>query len=432
MPPPASVSSTPALIDEGTDQYARVARTAYRARPSAKRPRRERAANARFYSNISRLIRTIIALLIACALLLLSSVWPPPSRSVLLHPAACVHSDNATSLGGLWQLGKLDGSWASHVVSRGAPERYDDHYEPAGLPLHVTTHDIGVTSPRVIPRKPSFVALWRGRGVPTSAPSGSLHLERPDAEQSALQSAGVLCLTTRAQAAVRQRTAKRWTYEAVVNFLDTPHFGRTWQTMIGRNGLRHSETEPRLPLFALKLAPDLHFWLQAWLEPADDDAGSNDRDGNSAGAARVRLVSKRSTHIATPNTWYHLAVVSDGEKLQLYVNSQLEAAGYFHGRLPTPCRERAGAPLQQQQQEQQLAAGGGDLGDITFGCGMHDGTLADTCSCLLSEVRAVERVLTPEEWLWSATEPLVQGQRRQGEASSQGVQQPLWAQKERR
>ena len=256
----------------------------------------------------------------------------------------------------------------------------------------MTVHDIGITSPRVIPRKPSFVALWRSPKLPP-APAGSLHLERPDAEQSALQSAGAPCLTTRAHTAVRRRTARRWTFEAVVNLLDTPHFGRTWQTMIGRNGLRQSETEPRLPLFALKLAPDLHFWLQAWLVPADDD-------DESTGEA-VRLVSRRSAHVATPNTWYHLAVVCDGESLLLYVNSQLEAAGYFHGRLPTPPHEREGAPLELQQ----LAAGGGDLGDITFGCGMHDGILADTCSCLLSEVRAVERVLTPEEWLWSATQP---------------------------
>ena len=40
-------------------------------------------------------------------------------------------------------------------------------------------------------------------------------------------------------------------------------------------------------------------------------------------------------------------------------------------------------------------------GDLTFGCGMHGGVLADTCSCLLSEVRASDRALPSQQWLWS-------------------------------
>ena len=45
-------------------------------------------------------------------------------------------------------------------------------------------------------------------------------------------------------------------------------------------------------------------------------------------------------------------------------------------------------------------------GDLTFGCGMHRGELAHTCSCLVSEARATEDALKPAEWLWSPNQRL--------------------------
>jgi hypothetical protein len=200
---------------------------------------------------------------------------------------------------------------------------------------------------------------------------------------------GRVCLTTIAQSSTREFFSPVWTVEAVVNFLDTPHFGQAWQTIVGRNGHNVSQSDASLPLFALKLAPDARFWMQAWLAPSNSSIPSS---------LTPQLITRVSTHIAVPGTWYHLVVVSNGESLRLFVNGQLEAAAPFPGTLPAMGRSARSSHVEGRLIETH--------GDLTFGCGMHRGELADTCSCLVSEARATEDALKPAEWLWSPNQRL--------------------------
>lgn len=296
-------------------------------------------------------------------------------------------------LAGLWQLGKLEATQAG-ITPFGAPRLYlsatpGDEILHVLFPPNISNREVYSSALRIVPRSPKFISLRRPAMLP-AAPSTSLHLERPNNGVAATDDdfpaeSTHNCLSTRAAPEVRQRSLRTWTYEAVVNFLDTPHFGRTWQSIIGRNGLGFLDEERHLPLLVLKLAPDLRFWLQTWLA-RDTDAALL-----STPPSPPLLITKVSEHVAVPDTWYHLVVVCDGETLKFYVNGQLEAASYFKGALPHAFD--ATKPLGDGTQMH---------GDLTFGCGMHRGVLADTCSCLLSEVRALDRALAPSEWLWIA------------------------------
>ena len=127
-----------------------------------------------------------------------------------------------------------------------------------------------------------------------------------------------------------------------------------------------------LASLALKLSPQLTLLLQAYVVPVAP-AG--------APPSPPQEVFAWSRHTAQANAWYHIAIVSSGSELSLHVNGMVEASIPFEGWLATPQRKSDG--------------------DVTFGCGMHEGKLADTCSCLLSEVRASDQALPSKEWLWS-------------------------------
>ncbi|KAL1527207.1 hypothetical protein AB1Y20_015886 [Prymnesium parvum] len=241
------------------------------------------------------------------------------------------------------------------------------HPETEGtLPLHVQT-----SQPlHVVARSPAFVRLRRTAGLP-AAPIGSVYIDRPPL--GSLVEVDTNCLRTR-EPQLRSVNVSAWSLEAVVLFLDSPHFGRAWQTFVGRNGCRMSPGEPQLQPLAsiyLKLTPQRTFLLEAF---AGEDL-----------KALHQHVAVQSAHIATPNAWYHVAGVSDGASLQLWVNGHLEASAPFAGALRRP-------PFDEH-------------GDMTFGCGMFDCNITDPCSCLLSEARIADRALRSSEMLWGVVPP---------------------------
>ena len=122
----------------------------------------------------------------------------------------------------------------------------------------------------------------------------------------------------------------------------------------------------------LKLTPQRHFLLHAWVEPDVPTLGQP--------PGQPRLVTSQSKGAAEANTWYHLVLQSNGHVVELHVNGRAELRAWWGGALALPPRDTDG--------------------DLTFGCGMHAGVYTDTCSCLISEARAAERELAPEEWLW--------------------------------
>jgi len=229
------------------------------------------------------------------------------------------------------------------------------------LPLHVQT-----SQPlHVVARSPAFVRLKRTPGLPRQ-PIGSVYVDRPPI--GSLVEVDTNCLTTR-EPLLRTLNLTAWSIEAVVLFLDSPHFGRAWQTFVGRNGCQMSPGERDLQALAsiyLKLTPQRTFLFEAFA--GDTSAGPHQH------------VAVQSTHVATPNSWYHVAGVSDGKTLQLWVNGQLEASANFFGPLRVPPKE--------------------EHGDVTFGCGMFDCKITDPCSCLISEARISDSALGSRAMLW--------------------------------
>lgn len=126
-----------------------------------------------------------------------------------------------------------------------------DNYRPnaGSLPLHTHTSE----PLHLVARSPSFVRLFRPHWLP-SPPIGSLFIDRPPVES--LLEVAPNCLATR-EPGLRQLNVSTWSVEAVALFLDTPHFGNTWQTVVGRNGCRMTEHEKQKELAALylKLSP---------------------------------------------------------------------------------------------------------------------------------------------------------------------------------
>jgi hypothetical protein len=93
----------------------------------------------------------------------------------------------------------------------------------ATLKLHVqTSHPV-----HVVARSPAFVRLRRTTGLPTP-PVGSVYIDRPPLDN--LIKIDTNCLRTR-EPKLRTANASQWSVETVVLFLDSPHFGRAWQTV---------------------------------------------------------------------------------------------------------------------------------------------------------------------------------------------------------
>ena len=277
------------------------------------------------------------------------------------------------SIRGLWQVGKLNMSLdfnLDDIAARVLPDAF------AAVDSSVRLHSASASGMplRIVPRAPKFLLLSRPSNLPL-APEGSMHLDRPPGAEGD-QPTTPSCLFTHEAALGRASFARRrdWTLEAVVLFLDNSHFSGQWQTIIGRNGHQMSPDPggKGLSSLALKLSPDLSLLLQAFLAPAVAPGQP---------PQPTRHVSAWSKHRAQANAWYHIVVVARGGRLELYVNGMLEISSEFDGWLADPPRSTDG--------------------DLTFGCGMHGGVLADTCSCLLSEVRASDRALPSQQWLWS-------------------------------
>ena len=304
--------------------------------------------------------RRAAAALLALVMVVQLSSMLPPKRSEPVPPAfspALPPFDSTAPLDVVWLIGAL-GEGTGSIV---APQRIPDTTSRQALTL-----SSGIPL-RTVPRRPHYNSLSRPAAL-AAQPNGSLHIERlpPGAPSDAITP----CLTA-VDPYSRRLQVRQWTVEVVVLLLDTPHFGHVWQTIIGRNGFNINQTsseEAALPSLALKLKPNRHFLLQAWVET----------DGDSP--RTTKLVSEESNHAAQPDTWYHLVLQFNNQSAELYVNGRLEVHAWWGGMLAPPARESDG--------------------DFTFGCGMHAGTPADTCSCLLSEGRFAARALSPEEWLW--------------------------------
>ena len=337
----------------------------------------------------------IICALASSVLLLCLTHFQSPSLEIvaLVAPSSASGVANAPCcLSGHWRIGRLNMSLhdtLDDVSARVAPQSGFVPSDGSDVRLHVASAT-GMPL-RIIPRAPTFLTLSRPAALPWP-PEGSLHVERPPWSRENAKMPPT-CLYTRDAARRRSSFASEWTIEAVVLFLNNPHFGHQWQTIFGLNGaalvprLHAPHTHVRrcvactgfnmtdssdahLSSLALKLSPKLGLLLQAWLAPQ-----------GAMPQAPPRLVSVWSSHSAQANAWYHVVVRCAAGKLELHVNGFLEASAPFDGQLARPPRPSDG--------------------DLTFGCGMHKGVPADTCSCLLSEVRAANQSLSSHEWLWT-------------------------------
>jgi len=174
--------------------------------------------------------------------------------------------------------------------------------------------------------------------------------------------------------------------EVVVLFLPSRHFGRTWQTVIGRNGANFtkdgSTAHANLASLYLKLCPNHLFQLQAWTDYARPPKRVEKTDDVfvASDGGRVKYSSITSRRGAQPNKWYYIVAKIDGETMQLHINGELEGITRVYGGMRVP-------PLSVD-------------GDITVGCGMYAGKVSDVCSCLITEARVSEGVRRVKDWLW--------------------------------
>lgn len=79
----------------------------------------------------------------------------------------------------------------------------------------------------VVARSPEFSRQLRTSGIPDSL-VGSVYIDRPPV--GGLLKVDTNCLRTR-EPALRTLNLTQWSVEAVVLFLESPHFGRAWQTV---------------------------------------------------------------------------------------------------------------------------------------------------------------------------------------------------------
>lgn len=256
--------------------------------------------------------------------------------------------------------------WASHVF----------HDVANSLDLHATDRAWPL---RVVPRSPTFVALKRPAHLPP-APNGSLYIDRPQRQLDPKN-----CLRTRAPG-LRTRPLTKWTLELVVLFLPSRHFGRAWQTVIGRNGANFTRNRTvehaNFASLYLKLCPENLFRLEAWTDYANPPVNEKRTDDvfDAASGGRIKFSAITSRRGAQPNKWYSVVASMDGELMKLYINGELEGVTRVYGGMRMPPRAIDG--------------------DTTLGCGMYAGDVSDVCSCLITEARVSESVRDANSWLW--------------------------------
>jgi len=212
----------------------------------------------------------------------------------------------------------------------------------------------------VVPKRARFAGLAHAEARP---PDSAVYIDRPPV--GSLVEIPINCLASR-NSSLSRRKLSTWTVEAVVYFLDSPHLGRAWQGIIGRDGANFSRNVDLSTLY-LKLDPERRFMLEAWL---DDGKGEE-----------PLFVSLTSSLVAEPAQWYSVVGQGDGRRISLYVNGVLVESKEAPGSLAVSPRT--------------------DLGDFTFGCAMYSGRRSDPCSCLLSEVQVTDHAVAPHEFLWS-------------------------------
>ncbi len=170
-----------------------------------------------------------------------------------------------------------------------------------------------------------------------------------------------------------EKPLKRWTVEASVK-LDPRQFreGR-FQTFVGRDGFNVNDGGPleESPLanFGLKLRGDtMGFSVEAF-----DQTG--------------RYVVARSIEQAQPGRWYHLAAVSDGQMLRLYVRGDHETEARLHAEV-----EFDGA----------MKNGGGSW---SVGRGYYTNQVMEQAFAWIDEVRITADALPAERWLMNGRWP---------------------------
>ena len=224
---------------------------------------------------------------------------------------------------------------------------------------------------QMVPRTPLITNMRRHKSLPL--PSAAMYIDRPppDPERPEVV-VPVTCSSTR-QPQLRTLVVTQWTIEVTTSFLNNEHFGKAWQTVVGRTGATFSTHafDSKLSALALKLDPDMHLLLQAWLTQQSADRV----------AASPHYVSVRSKSAVEATTWYHIVGRSDGQRIQLFVNGELAGESEpVAGALSIPPSLKHG--------------------DLTLGCGMHDSLITDACSCLIAEARVLPEALAQKDWLW--------------------------------
>ena len=247
----------------------------------------------------------------------------------------------------------------------------------------------------VVPNSPMFIdnlVRLPGLGRP---PTGSVYMDRPPA--GSLVSIPISCLTPR-ESSIRTLSLPVWTLELVVLFLDSPHFGRAWQTVAGRNGVNFTDESFAWQLSALyvKLDPNKDIVLEVWIQESRYEsetdttassatAGTTGPNASSQAHTRPRFVQIKSARSLSPDVWYSIVAQSNGHELRLFVNGDFEGSVNISGALAVPPDAAHG--------------------DLTLGCGMFAGVAADPCSCLITEARVSEQALNDSEWLWRRRPP---------------------------
>lgn len=170
-----------------------------------------------------------------------------------------------------------------------------------------------------------------------------------------------------------QMPLERWTVEASVK-LHEAHFreGR-FQTFVGRDGFNVNDGGPleESPLanFGLKLRGDtLGFSVEAF-----DQTG--------------RYVVARSNERAQPGLWYHLAAVSDGQTLKLWIRSDHESEPRLHAEV-----EFDGA----------MKNAGGSW---AVGRGFYTNQVTEQAFAWIDEVRISADALPANRWLMNGNWP---------------------------
>jgi len=124
----------------------------------------------------------------------------------------------------------------------------------------------------VVPKRARFAGLAHAEARP---PDSAVYIDRPPV--GSLVEIPINCLASR-NSSLSRRKLSTWTVEAVVYFLDSPHLGRAWQGIIGRDGANFSRNVDLSTLY-LKLDPERRFMLEAWLDdnPAVTLGGNTDK-----------------------------------------------------------------------------------------------------------------------------------------------------------